>query len=225
MSWRERSLLEDGSRWGRLAVRLLAVSICVGGLSGCWPPTSLHPFYLDEQVIFEPALLGRWVDNDTTSAEWLFERKGETAYTMTVPSSDDPDGDVYRSEGHLFRLGDVTLLDIEADEPPDSEASRFSPYPVIAAHTLLLVELRADTLRISMLHPDWWESRLEREPKSLRHEVVTHTGPGQEDDLVLTAGTEEIQAFLREELRRGPAGLGHLFDGDAMVLVRRTRDR
>lgn len=182
---------------------LLIALALLGFLAGCFPPTSLRSFHLDDQVFFDESLLGAWASSDSTSMYWVFERHGEDAYTMMVPLDDDPDDPKLHSIGHLFRLGDATLLNVEPNWGALTRS--LSPYPVLRGHTLLLLEWGAKSLKIGILDIDWWKNRLKRNPRSLPHEWIEPYGEDTEESLVLTATTKELQTFLRKELRVGRA--------------------
>lgn len=52
-------------------------------LAGCVTP-SLHPLVTEETAIFEPALIGKWVDKKDGHT-WTFEKREENAYNLTTP--------------------------------------------------------------------------------------------------------------------------------------------
>jgi DNA-binding transcriptional MerR regulator len=103
-----------------------------------------------------------------------------TAMDVVVPDADAPDGDAYRVDAGLLRLG-VELLDVP-----------FSPETVLAARTALLEHSRAAARDLSRLLRDAVAERDARDVRSLS----AHMHP-----LVVQALLTTFQRSLREELR------------------------
>jgi hypothetical protein len=85
-------------------------------LTGCVPVDSLSPLYTDNNVIFEPALLGRWGTAES-NAVVRFDRGEDNAYQMVVLEQKDSDGvkeTVF--ETHLINLGGEKYLDVVPKE-------------------------------------------------------------------------------------------------------------
>ena len=49
-------------------------------LAGCVP--SLNPLYTEEDLIFEPKLVGVWAENAEAKERWTFEQAGEKDYRV-----------------------------------------------------------------------------------------------------------------------------------------------
>jgi hypothetical protein len=165
-------------------------------LGGCLP--SLHPLYTAETLIFDEKLIGRWVGEEGT---WQFAKAGEKEYEVRL-LQDDKEG---RFEAHMVKLGDMTFLDIF---PVSNETLENLPdlyrIHLLPAHTFMRVEQIEPDLQLRWVHVG---ELLEKDPNLLKHETL------DEDRVVLTASTEDIQKFVVE----------HANDivGDVMEFVRR----
>ena len=146
-------------------------------VAGCGPALSLHPLCTNEEVIFDPALVGRW---ETTSDEkWIFRQMEENLYNVTV-RFDSRDSLVL--EGRLVQLGDYTFMDVTSGEP-DVENLNILAIPV---HVFLRLSLEGDSLGIAYLDDSW----LRENSGLIKHEVVDKQG------IILTASTRELQDFV-----------------------------
>ncbi len=150
-------------------------------LAGCGLP-SVYPFYTEKDVVFDPGLLGTWVDAGTNEhtggPSTTFTKKGDNEYTIQDP----PGTNAYTA--HLFRLKNQLFLDCV----PQIDNQ------LIPAHILLKVERIGPTFRSSFLSEDWVKDTLKQNPKALRHLVDENSG------IILTADTEELQKFLIDNM-------------------------
>lgn len=91
-------------------VAALAIALTVF-LSGCLPVDSLNPLYTDGNVIFDPALLGRWAGSEPD--EFLRVERGENNSYLIVYEKKENDA---KTEGvfeaHLVSLGGEKYLDL-----------------------------------------------------------------------------------------------------------------
>jgi hypothetical protein len=161
-------------------------------LTGC-VVTSVYPFYTEKELVFEPALLGAWVDAPTGtnsgSDQTVFEKDGVLQYKL----SDGKGGESY--EAHLFKLKDQLFLDVISSNCKGA----------IPAHSLMKVTLTESTLRISLLNYDWVKKLVEKSPKVIRHHKVYKNAETTDYDFVLTADTMELQKFVLKQLKNEQA--------------------
>lgn len=182
-----------------MKLKRMSVALGIGGLAlaltGC-VVTSVYPFYFAKDVVFDPTLLGVWVNKDSTKEQWKFEREdagasedaGARAYRFTY--TDGQKSSV--AQAHLFKLQDETFLDLFT-----SECGEAGMFPMIPSHVLVRVTRTGSALRLAVLDYDWLGKLLEQKPKALRHHV---TLVGRDRWLVLTAGTKELQRFVLRHL-------------------------
>ena len=151
--------------------------------AACVP--SLYPLYTDEDLVFDPAVVGTWIEDDDDDATWtLEERSSGPGYRLTIVEDDES----MRFDARLVQLGDYRFLDIypEDDSPDDFLASHF-----VAAHTFWTLSVEDETMRLVGLDPDWLEDGLEDGTLQVAHSRWGH----DRDDILLTT-TSELQRFI-----------------------------
>jgi len=179
--------------------------------AGCL--TSLHPWFTQDDLVFEPALIGTWQDVASPDVTWTFERKDDTTYTLIdTRNQDEPRKDskaaakkpvTSRLTARLMRLGQQRFLDISAgDEWSDSEMLQSL---LVNSHAVAKVSLEGDTLSTAFLDGDWIETALGDKRIVLSHEVVDASGAADDPPtrihsssrrVILTAPTGELRTFL-----------------------------
>jgi len=153
-------------------------------LGGCLP--SLHQLHTDETLIFEERLVGKWNDEGNI---WEFRKAGEKEYEMRVVDGDkSKEG---RFEVHLIELEGMMFLDIFPDTEALEDMQDFYLMHIVPAHTFMKVDQIDPNLQLRMMNPDAVSRILKDDPTLLKHELVN-------DDLVLTAPTEQLQEFVVE---------------------------
>ncbi len=160
--------------------RTLACLMCVLLLAGC--VNSLQPAYRDEDVIFDPSLLGQWIDGKAT---WNVTRAGVKGYRVVVA---DETGRTGTFIAHLFKIEKRVFVDL-LPLPAELRDSAFYSDHFLAAHTFYQVVRTQPTPQFASLNGDWLKAHLRSNPDALRHELV---GNG----VVITASTRDLQSFL-----------------------------
>ena len=159
-------------------ILVFATVIC-----GCVP--SLHPLYTEEDLIFDEALVGRWVDEDADEI-WMFEKAGEKQYTLTYTDKKGKKGEfdvhLLKVEGHLF----LDLYPVE----PDLEQNDFYKFHLLPIHTFMHVKQIEPALAMRVMDMDWFRKFLKDHPDAIAHEVV------RDDFAVLTAQPKALQQFF-----------------------------
>jgi hypothetical protein len=151
-------------------------------LAGCIP-LSLNPFYTEKDLSFDPALVGRWGEQDK-GAQVSFEQNGVSAYLMV-----DLEGDsTLKFEVHLFKVGGKLLMDIYPKSASLGKNDLFEMH-LIRGHSLLRVDQIAPSLITSGLEKKWLTELLSKDTEALPHVI-------SDDQLVLTATTLELQSFI-----------------------------
>ncbi len=173
-------------------------------LGGCVP--SLHPLYTEKDLIFDPALLGEWTLGKNNKESWTFTKAGEKQYQLVYIDDEGKEGKfcvhLLKIEGRLFLdLFPMELDSKKTDEDPKENA--FYKLHLVPAHTFMLVKQIQPTLQMAFLNPSWAKDYLKAHPDAVRHEKVDH------DEIVLTAPTKELQAFV----------LKHEKDADAFATL------
>ncbi len=168
---------------------ILAVTTALTAiLAGC-VVTSVHPFYTDKDLVFEPALVGDWLKDagDSQPEVWKFEKSGNLAYRFTLIEQ----GKATVMEARAFKLQGQLFLDI---------FSVNRDIEVIPPHYLLKVTQLTPALRMSELDNNWLREWLAANPKGAAHCLVRNGDKPDDLRVVLTGPTEELQKFIREHL-------------------------
>jgi len=177
--------------------------------------TSLHPWFTEEDLVFEPALVGTWVDPASEDDTWTFERQDDTTYRLITTGDEGKPGLFAKTTGkpkhivaarltaRLMRLGEARYLDICAgDEWTDSSMLQ---HVLVNSHGLARLRLEGDALRVAFLDEDRLEAMLGDRRVVLPHEVVDVDGDADQPPtrihstgrrVLLTAPTSELQRFL-----------------------------
>jgi hypothetical protein len=185
-----------------------ALAFLVLSSSGCIV-TSIYPFYSDDAVAFDPALLGKWLEDDGKTT-YTFVKEGEKAYRVEVKER-EAGGEAETSTlvVRLFRLGDARFLDAYPTKVSDLSTG---------GHFLVWIELRGDTLTMRAIDVKAFDNV--KAGRSLLAHVhprsdgsVSESGSGDSDGTVLLAPTAELQAFIREHQ-------GEMFEKEGGVMTR-----
>lgn len=172
--------------------------VCLGAavlLSACIP--SVNPFYTSKDVIQDSRLLGTWADPDNGSNTWSFETKGTNAYTLKVTEGDGKAGTF---TAVLFNLKGHTFLDTIPDKVDlkDDQAGMVG-MSLIRGHLIIRVRELSPQLKIDFCDWDWLKDYIQQHPQALAH----RGGGGDDDPIVLTAGTRDLQKFVLQHLKPG----------------------
>lgn len=91
-------------------------------LAGCQPVDSLNPLYTEKDVIFDPALLGKWTTEQGGTVEF-FEGQSHNYDYVVVSKDDEKPGAQILLRGHLINLQGHRFLDLVQAQPMVSERS------------------------------------------------------------------------------------------------------
>lgn len=166
-------------------------SVCV--FVGCYVP-SLHPLYTKQDLLFNPNLLGQWIDCKNEKSQWIFSQKEEKSYTLRIIQDDKR---TFALIVHLLKVGDTYYLDLFPDTD-DATNDSFILKSMLPIHTFIRIRQMAPTLEMDMMNSQWITHFLTANPKAIKHEVMRF---GEKEDplVVLTAWPKEIQAFFRKQ--------------------------
>jgi hypothetical protein len=169
----------------RTATAVAVLSLVLLFFTGC-VVTSIYPYYTDKDLVFDPAILGNWVEagqTNETSEYVRFEPMGTNGYWATVLGGSETNS----FEVHLFRL----KAQLFVDSFPTNRSLDFVP-----VHQVSKVMQNGPVLETANLNYDWLAKLLEKNPRAVRH-MMLRDNPGDEHGrIVLTADTKELQRFI-----------------------------
>ena len=178
-------------------MKKLAFFLAVVGLiiTGC-VVTSVHPFYLEKDVVSGAPLVGHWTNIKEAGEQWIFEPGAGKSLKLTCVSGNETN----LVAAHLFKLGQDTFLDLFPLEP---DAPGFPP--AIPSHLLLRIEQLQPKLKMSALNHDWLVRLVQERPSTIAHVLLRDGDKGDQFRVVLTAETAKLQRFVRKQMKNAEA--------------------
>jgi hypothetical protein len=177
-------------------------------LAGCVPIVSLHPLFTRDAITYEEKLLGTWVeDGNQPQVTWEFAHLEPSAAHLLPAVLRDALDKCYRlnladNEGRkgsfaacLVKLQDKLFLDIMPDRFPSGEQDPnqmklvYNAFFFTPVHSFVRVSSLGEQLRIRLTDDEGFKKLVQAEPKAVKYDVI-------DDRPVLTASTEELQAFM-----------------------------
>ena len=151
-------------------------------LTGCVP--SINPFCSEADGYIDANLFGTWTDEDNRES-WTFVHNDDSSYLLTYT---DEDGRTGAFTARLFKIANKSFLDIEPLRPP-ARGNGFYNEHLLSMHSVYLISIEGRKGHFGFLDPEFLETALAKDPTALSHAFV-------DDELVLTATTEQLKAFL-----------------------------
>ena len=182
--------------------RLLAYTVITGLLllSSCLV-SSLHPFYKAKDKIYDPAMVGSWIDSDSciwtilpnmVPSGFLQPQTHDSSYTITYY---EDEGRISILTATLFQLNHVNYVDFLPDNNEEHFTSDMTAFHHIPVHTLARVQYCKDSILLYWFGDEWLNELFEQNRIRIRHETVDNHDYERQ---VLTATTEELQKFIRK---------------------------
>jgi hypothetical protein len=190
----------------RTSLTMAAAGLAVAGLMLVGCVHSLNPLYTEEDLVFEPKLVGVWADGEDSKERWTFERAGEKSYKVIY----EDDGDRGEFVVHLLRLGEHLYLDFFPDKEKleKSEGNDLYKFHWLPVHTFARIYQVEPELAMAFMDPDWLAKRVKEDAGAIAH--VRR----DDEQIILTASTKALQDFVRKHA-------GEAFgDGDPSKLRR-----
>jgi len=178
-----------------MRIKKLLFYLLAALLGGCVPVMSLHSLYTEEDVVFEGNLVGTWVDDpDSPKTTWEFSRAGakEKAYKLVYSDNEGKKGSFIV---HLVKLENRLFLDVLPSQFPSEQQDwekmkwAYNFFFFVPAHTFIKIDSIEPKLKMRRTVNDEMKELFKEEPNAVKHELV-------EDEIILTASTKELQAFV-----------------------------
>lgn len=162
----------------------------VGAGVGCYVP-SIHPLYTDQDLIFNPELVGQWVESEQGKSQWVFAKKEEKSYDLRITQEDKK---VFVFTARLLKVGAYHYLDLFPDTE-DTTNNDFLLKNMLPIHSFIRIKQLTPTLEVEVMNTEWLTEFIKSNPKVIKHETMV-VGKKDETLTVLTAQPKELQAFL-----------------------------
>jgi len=177
---------------------MLALASALALLSGC-TFLSVNPLYTDKELVFDPLLVGVWVEEapaQATKENWAVEKGAGNSYVLRVTEQDGKKGEF---EAHLLKLKDYLFLDLEpSDVELDAKQADVTAWALIPGHLILRVHELDSKLKLGAPDLDWLQGHLGKNPSAIAH--VTQGGLRPLDpwdrNVISTASTQDLQQFV-----------------------------
>jgi len=173
-------------------MRKITLAVLISGmmiLSGCIP-ASFNPIFHDDDIIYDEVLLGRWGEVEGED-KWVFTAHEEDAYRLAFYDVEDPGAGEFIV--HLGKIGDNMFMDVYPDIEKMGINDFFMMHMAPLHSFYHVVQLEPNLIVVGMDY-EWLEVYLSDNPDALEHMYV-------DERLIITAETDDIQAFLTEHLK------------------------
>ena len=170
-------------------------------MTGCLV-SSLHPFYKEKDIYFDPVMTGSWLDGD--SCLWVIEANMASTGIMSPEKRDNKYRITYYEEtdqagvfvGTLFQINGIPYVDFYPDPDEDQCVTDLTSWHEFPTHTLARVQYSKDSILLYWFGEDWLNDLLEHNRIRIKHETVEISSDYSRH--VLTASTDELQKFIRK---------------------------
>lgn len=169
----------------RIPVLIMAVLILAAGCI-----RSLHPIYTEQDIVFEPGLIGRW--DDDGDAVWSFSKGDGNSYNLVIT---DDEGNRDPFVAYLVKIEENLFMDLlpEAQDSKERKVSDFYEFHFLPVHTFYYVKQIGPAFQMCAPDPDWLKKLLAEQPGAIQHEKI-------DNEILFTAPTKDLQAFLIKHL-------------------------
>ena len=138
---------------------LLAAFLC-----GC--VQSVHPYYTEAQLTYDPLLAGKWSSDEDKE---IIAITGDADAKLYHVLYTDKEGKTGKFEMHLAKVQEQLLADITPEDMFRDDESDMHKVQLLPVHSFLLVERKGDdALEIRAMSHDWLKEYLDKNPVWLR---------------------------------------------------------
>lgn len=163
-------------------------------VAGCIP--SLHPLYTDRDRKRMDVITGDWLSDDSSSMYRIMADPDEPSYVFTYTDLSRK-GNLFAQDSsranfivNLVSLNGSDFMDFFPGDNDDLQnLNMLLQVHLIPAHTFAKFRVTQDTIIIWRFDPEWLEDLFEENRIRISHEKM-------DDQIVLTASTEELQKFV-----------------------------
>lgn len=162
-------------------VRIAALLTITLMLVGC--VRSLEPVINPEQAVKVPEVEGKWISAKGDKERLDITNDGN-GYKVVFVNEEGKSGTFSVVFGHV---GEMTIADVMPSEPPENAGTQVML--MVPVHMPIRVTQTSGQLVIKVLKPDWFKDYQAAHPEELTTVKI-------DDEPIISASTEQIQAFL-----------------------------
>jgi hypothetical protein len=165
-------------------VSAISIALAACCASGCMV-VSLQPFYEPNSILFDAALIGTWRSEDDKAT--ITVKRGEWK-SYDIVYADETFNEALT--GYLTAVANRRIIDVTPQRGRDQ-----GPF-LIPVHSVFQIEIDADTLKLSGLNFDWFDSaRTSPSFSALRPATDARM------NVVLTAPTTALRVWLASHIK------------------------
>jgi hypothetical protein len=166
-------------------LRVIAFYLLAFVLGGCVPVLSIQPLFSEDELFFDPNLLGLWKAADSNQTWQFSQAEDPNLYELVITENDGKQGNFLAGLGEL----EDNLFLIVYPQESDGQESDFYKQHSRRLFSSMRVEQIDPNLKIAMTDDERVNKIIKSDPNILNHEIV---------DNILTAPTQELQEFVIE---------------------------
>ncbi len=166
-------------------------------LSGCLVK-SLHPFYKPSDLVFRKDIIGTYVDQEkgtwqiekAVKQEFLKPDSPQNYYKITLVDEKKRKASF---TGNLFKLDNDYYVDFYPEGGNNDDQIDLYNLHLLGVHTVAKVIIGKNSIHIKWYNEKWLSELFEQNKIRLAHEKIDNN-----DAVVLTASTSDLQKFMRK---------------------------
>ncbi|HTG43297.1 MAG TPA: hypothetical protein VK633_02075 [Verrucomicrobiae bacterium] len=166
----------------------LALLVATILFAACIP--SLQPLYSEKDLVFDPSLIGSFLEEKDKVVVWTFTKAGERDYHLVIKEKEK------RSplSAHLFKIAGDQYIDLypENEGFEDWQREDFFKSAIVPAHIFFRVTQIDPVLKVHALQEDWLKEYLAANKNAVPHSIVDN------NRIVFTGSTDQMQSFLKK---------------------------
>jgi hypothetical protein len=173
--------------------------------SGC--TYSTNPIFTEKDNLFDETFIGTWQGMDLFSDAGTLEvtrwAPDNNSYRVVVRNQADVKQGTFQL--YLSQIGQTKFLTAKFEKPL-SEKPGTEKFTVPALYlTYAIDQWERGQLKTRQLRGDWLAMQVKSNPEVLKHEWNPRPGDPEKKDLLLTASTAELRAFVLSHLNKPDA--------------------
>jgi hypothetical protein len=130
-----------------------------------------------------------WSDNDKKNTLAVTGDADHKMYEVLYTDVDK--NKTGRFEVHLAKVQDQLIADIAPAEPKLNDSEVYLAH-LIPVHSFMLVTYDQQSMHVKTMSDDWFKKFVSDHPDAIKHETLE----GNDDNIILTAPTDQLQAFI-----------------------------